>query len=431
MRFHLSDFGSLYQNDSGIFLLMEDLDQALNQNPNIYMLGGGNPGFIAEIQEYFYKKFKLFLENKKDFFQSIGIYDSPLGNVEFRKELAGFFNHLWSWDISEDHIAIMQGSQNAFFILLNIFSGWSKQLKQTLKVYFPLVPEYIGYENIPIQEDAVISTLGKRRQVDNYHFYYELDKDEILKTIETDGSIGCMIISNPTNPTGKVFSLEELRFLKTIADDYRIPVILDFAYGEPFPGIVYKKQEFLYSENFIYVFSFSKTGLPGLRAGFVIANPDIISIIGRIQAIHHLAPSRIASFVLKGAFENLEFYHLCSQYIKPFYEKRRNLALSLLTKYFSSDEIQIHQSEGAFFVWVEFPKLKIPIMDLYEILKKHSLIIVPGKFYFVGNSAHANETKAIRISFSQAEETIEKGIEILAKITKSYIDTSIQESILK
>ncbi|GIX43561.1 MAG: valine--pyruvate transaminase [Leptospiraceae bacterium] len=421
--FRLSDFGEKYNKDSGIFLLMEDLDKALNQNPDLLMLGGGNPGFIPEMQEYFYKKFKEFLSNKEDFFQAIGIYDSPSGNILFRKELAEFFNQLYNWNINYENIALTHGSQNAFFILFNLFSG--KTSHKLLKILFPILPEYIGYENVPLNTEAILSICGIKRQIDEYFFQYEIDKTNFQKSIEENNKeIGCIAISTPCNPTGKVFSIDELSFIKKYSEQYNIPVVIDCAYGNPFPGIVYKKQDFLFSENFIFTFSLSKTGLPGLRLGIVIAKPEIISLIGKIQAIQSLSPSRIAPYVFKNTFRTMEFYEQCKKHIKNFYLTKRNMIITQLKEQLTPDLIQIHQSEGAFFLWLIFPKLKISSFELYEKLKQRGLIVVPGNYYYPGyiikNSSSYDGEKSIRISFSQPDEVLSKGIKILISTIKEY-----------
>lgn len=421
--FRLSDFGSNYQDDSGIFLLMEDLDEALNQNPDLYMLGGGNPGYIPELQEYFYKKFQQFIDNKNEFLQAIGIYDSPKGNISFRKELSIFFNKIFQWNITYEHIALTHGSQNAFFILFNLFSG--KSNNEHLKLFFPLLPEYIGYEQVPITSNSILSVLAKKTMTSDYFFKYEIDKDNFLNIIQKNHQeIGCMAISTPANPTGKIFSKDELLFLKEIIEFYKIPLIIDSAYGQPFPGITFKDQDFIYSDYFIYTFSLSKTGLPGLRMGIVVANPEIISLVGKVQATLSLSPSRIAPIVFKDSFSTMEFYKINHSYIKDYYLKKRNLAINILTKQLSPEEVKIHESEGAFFLWVVFPKLKINTFELYKILKSKGVIVVPGKYYYPGYPPKENDetdaNSSIRISFSQKDDIIENGLKILVSTVKDY-----------
>ncbi len=419
--FRLSDFGKIYNKNSGIFLLMEDLDNALNQNPNMFMLGGGNPGFIPEIQEYFYNKFKQFLFNKEEFFSAIGIYDSPIGNITFRKVLAEFFNKLYQWNITYENIALTHGSQNAFFILFNIFSGQSSN--QLLKILFPILPEYIGYEQVPLNPDAIISIEAKRIQKHDYFFKYEIHQDQFIEILNNRyEEIGCIAVSSPSNPTGKIFSKEELLFLKKQTEKYHIPVIIDCAYGNPFPGIVYTDQEFIYSENFIYAFSLSKVGLPGLRLGIVVANSEIISLVGKIQAVQSLSPSRIAPYVFKNDFISMEFYEMCRKYIKNFYLNKRNLIIDIITNRLSPEMIQIHESEGAFFLWLNFPQLKISSLELYQILKSRGVIVVPGIYYYPGlrNKENKEGEKSIRISFSQPDSILTKGIDILINTIKEF-----------
>jgi valine--pyruvate aminotransferase len=226
---------------------------------------------------------------------------------------------------------------------------------------------------------------------------------------------------SPSNPTGKIFSKEELLFLKEQSEKYQIPIIVDVAYGNPFPGIVYTNQEFVYSENFIYTFSLSKVGLPGLQLGIVIANSEIIELMGKIQAVQSLSPSRIVPFVFKDDFASMEFYQMCHKHIKSFYLKKRNLILDLLKEQLSPELIQIHESEGAFFLWLNFPRLKISSLKLYEILKSRGLIVVPG-IYYPGLNSQENKDgeKCIRISFSQPEAVLTKGIEILISTIKEF-----------
>lgn len=423
-----SDFANNYQNDSGIFILMEDLNEGLNLNPDLFMLGGGNPGFIPEMQEYFYELFHELVKEKKNFFDMIGIYDSPLGNQEFRAELAEFFNLFFGWNLTKENIAITVGSQNAFYILFNLFSGYSSNLRKNLKILLPLTPEYIGYEDVPLNKKNLVSILGIPENTTSYFFRYQFDREKIHNFLETHHEeVGCIAISSPTNPTGRILSYNELIFLKEYSLKYNLPVLIDCAYGFPFPNIVYKQQTFVESDYFIYTFSMSKSGLPGIRTGIVVAHPDIIKIIGKVQSIQFLSPNRIASFLLKNRFKNLEFIQQCKNLINPFYLKKRNLAIEVLLQSFSKNEILIHEPEGAYFLWIVFPSLKIDTSELYKILKKNKLIIVPGNYYYPNlteeekRSSNFNGNKSIRLSYSQSDEQIIKGIEILKERIKQYL----------
>ena len=79
----------------------------------------------------------------------------------------------------------------------------------------------------------------------------------------------------------------------------------------------------------------------------------------------------------------------------------------------------IHASEGAFFHWLWFRDMKITTRELYERLKTRKVLIVPGEYFFFGLREewhHAHE--CLRMNFAQPEETVRKGLEIIAEEVK-------------
>ena len=63
------------------------------------------------------------LDNKNEFTQLIGNYDSPRGEKQFIKTLAEFFNRNYDWGISRKNIVLTSGSQMGYFLLFNSFAG--------------------------------------------------------------------------------------------------------------------------------------------------------------------------------------------------------------------------------------------------------------------------------------------------------------------
>ena len=64
--------------------------------------------------------------------------------------------------------------------------------------------------------------------------------------------------------------------LEAIAKRFDIPLIIDNAYGMPFPNIIYSQATLNWNEQIILCFSPSKIGLPGVRTGVVVANPQVV-----------------------------------------------------------------------------------------------------------------------------------------------------------
>ena len=83
--------------------------------------------------------------------------------------------------------------------------------------------------------------------------------------------------------------------------------------------------------------------------------------------------------------------------------------------------LHIHLPEGAIFLWLWFEDLSITTSELYQVLKEQGLLVVPGKYFFPGQSdpgAHAES--CIRMNYVQSEADLKKGIDILARVVRQY-----------
>jgi valine--pyruvate aminotransferase len=69
-----------------------------------------------------------------------------------------------------------------------------------------------------------------------------------------------------------------------------VPLIIDAAYGRPFPGIEFVDSPGLWNDNTVLCLSLSKLGLPGVRTGIVVANESIIETVTAFNATAALAP---------------------------------------------------------------------------------------------------------------------------------------------
>lgn len=85
---------------------------------------------------------------------------------------------------------------------------------------------------------------------------------------------------------------DEVEKLEILAKRHNIPLIIDNAYGVPFPGIIFTQTTPRWNDNTILCMSLSKLGLPGARCG-IIANEELISAITNVNGIISLAPGGI------------------------------------------------------------------------------------------------------------------------------------------
>ncbi len=387
---------------------MDDLNEGLLRDDMI-MMGGGNPAAIPAAIKVF-KTVIDKLQASGDLIKTLTNYDGPQGKDAFLETLVEFFQKQYSWKIERQNIALTHGSQSAFFILFNSFAGKSRGGQQ--KVLIPLVPEYIGYNDLGIEDLSITSQQAKIKLLDDGFFKYQVDFDRL----EVDSSTGLICVSRPTNPSGNVLTDSECQHLDQIARQNNVPLLIDNAYGTPFPNIIFNQVEPFWNDNTIVCMSLSKLGLPGARTGIVIANSDIIRQFTNMTAITSLAPGGIGPAIVGQMIEEDLLLPLCHEVILPFYHKRAQLAIRLIKDKIDDDRLHIHKTEGALFLWLWFEGLTIGTSELYRRLKQKGLFIVPGEYFFPGQDKLSRHAECcIRMNYVQSEDDLNKGIEILAQ----------------
>jgi valine--pyruvate aminotransferase len=258
-------FGKKMTSEAGILSLMDDLGK-IAAGENMIMMGGGNPGLVPEFQEIMRNQLLNICSDSKSFHQLVGSYAPPEGGKAFREGLAALLKKEQGWDVGPENICLTNGSQTAFFMLFNLFAGVLPDGREK-KICLPLAPEYIGYADLGLTDGLFVSTKPRIELLHDRFFKYHIDFDKL----KIDDTIGAICISRPTNPTGNVVTDEELAKLAELAALHNIPLIVDSAYGQPFPGMLYTEAEPIWNENLIVCLSLSKLGLPAVRTGIVVA----------------------------------------------------------------------------------------------------------------------------------------------------------------
>lgn len=394
---------------------MDDLNDGL-RTPGAIMLGGGNPAAIPAMLEYFHQASENMLSNG-ELLAALANYDGPQGKDVFVKALARLLKETYGWNISEKNISLTNGSQSGFFYLFNLFAGQQPDGSHK-KILLPLAPEYIGYADAGIDEDIFVSYRPEIELLDNGLFKYHVDFEQL----KVDESVAAICASRPTNPTGNVLTDEEIRKLDQLARDNQIPLIIDNAYGLPFPNIIFEDVEPFWNENTILCMSLSKLGLPGVRCGIVIANEAVTQALTNMNGIISLAPGSVGPALGHYMIEKKDLLHLSSEVIKPFYQQKSQRAVELLQAAMPDDRFRIHKPEGAIFLWLWFDALPITTMELYQRLKARGVLIVPGEYFFIGqedNWEHAHQ--CLRMNYVQDDELMQKGIAIIAEeVNRAY-----------
>jgi len=411
---NLSNFGRKFTEKSGINELMIDLDNALNTGKNMLMLGGGAPAHIKEIDALLRNRISHILQNEREYESMVGDYDGPAGNAAFINALAEFFSREFGFDIKAENIALTNGSQTAFFYLFNMFAGEFPNGKKK-KILFPLAPEYIGYSDVGLTDNFFTANKPTFEIIDEHFFKYHINFD----TLKINDDIGAMCVSRPTNPTGNVLTNEEIEKLSEIAAKNNIPLIIDNAYGTPFPNMIYVDAAPVWNEQTIICMSLSKFGLPSTRTGIIIANPEVIKAISQLNAIISLAPGGIGPVIAIDMIKSGEIIEISKKIIKPFYKNKMENAVATVHKELNGIDYYIHKPEGAMFLWLWLKNMPVTSIELYERLKNAGVLVVPGNYFFPGvDELWQHKHECVRISYSQDDKIVEQGIKAIGKELK-------------
>lgn len=419
----LSKFGQKLCDQSGIVSLMDDLGDALRNNPDIIFMGGGNPAIIPEVQQAFFAALEETLNDPALAQEFFGVYQSPQGDAILLDQLARLFQREYQWSITADNIALCNGSQSAFFVLFNLFAGEFADGSRK-QIQFPLAPEYLGYSDLGISTDFFTATKPSIELLPNHFFKYHVDFSALKLTENT----GAICVSRPTNPTGNVISDDELQQLDALAKLHKIPLIIDGAYGTPFPNIIFSDANPLWNDNIILVLSLSKLGLPGARTGIVIANPEIIRAFAKANTILSLASGNLGPSILRGLLKSDQLLSLSKNCLAPFYRQRMQQAVACFQSAFVNLPYRIHQPEGAIFLWLWFPDLPISSQCLYERLKQRGVLVVSGHHFFPGLDerwSHAHQ--CLRVTYCQDMQKLKIGATIIAEeVASAYAEVEIR-----
>jgi valine--pyruvate aminotransferase len=354
---------------------------------------------------------------KGAFERLIGDYDSPQGSTEFIEAVCELLRAECGWEITPANIALTTGSQSAFFILFNIFGGQYED-GTARKILLPLAPEYTGYCDVGLSEageSGFVATRPDIEHIDDRTFKYHIDFDRL--TVGDD--IGAICVSRPTNPTANVLTDIEIAKLNKIALARGIPLIIDNAYGPPFPNIIFTEARPFWNQNTIVCMSLSKFGLPATRTGIVIAREEIIEMVTEANAVMSLSTPGFGAAIATQLMRTGEIIRLSKDVIRPYYQEKAKLAVDCLCGLLDGVEFHIHKPEGAFFLWLWLTGLTITDEELYRRLKKRGVLIVPGHHFFPGlKEDWEHKHQCIRISYAQDIEKVRAGLKIITEEIK-------------
>jgi len=411
---NFSALGRNLSGGSGIETLMDDLGKALSGvGLAPLMLGGGNPAHIPEMEAVWKSRMEQITADPAVLRRTLAIYDPPRGNAGVLEALAGLLRQEFGWPVGPENIAVTPGGQTAFYFLFNLFGG-RRNDGSLGRILFPLMPEYIGYANQALEPGMFVGVQPGITRTGAHRFKYHVD----FQNLNPGPDIAAMCVSRPTNPSGNLIADSELLHLAEIAARRDIPLIIDNAYGWPFPGIVFGGVQPLWSAQTVHVMSLSKFGLPGTRTAFVVGPPEVAAAVSSMMAVTGLANGNFGQAIAGPLIASGEIVRLSRDVVRPFYLRKRDAALEAIAEFFPPDApYALHESEGALFLWLWLDGAKKSSRELYEILKKRGVLVVPGGFFFFGlpEDDWCHRRECLRISFAMSDADVRAGLQIIGE----------------
>jgi len=329
-------------------------------------------------------------------------YANTEGYLPLRQYIADRYKSKQGLDISTDNILITTGSQQGLDLLGKILVNESDDLIieepgylgaiQAFSVYRPnLLPVAVDEEGLDC--DALSAVMAKSTP----KLFYS--------------------VPNFQNPSGITYSNENREQVAKIIAGSDTLLVEDNPYGDlRFEGEQKTSFYKLMPENTLLLGSFSKTIVPAFRTGWIVAPDHIMEklVIAKQAADLHsnyFAQRIIHQYLTDNDLDD----HI--QNIIEVYRRQKLAMMDSINKHFP-DTIKYTHPEGGMFLWAELPE-GYSAMDLFEIAIKDKVAFVPGDPFYINNKAR----NTLRLNFSCSdEETIEIGIQRLAKAINSFIN---------
>lgn len=228
------------------------------------------------------------------------------------------------------------------------------------------------------------------------------------------------LIPNFQNPTGRTMSFEKRKAVYELACRYDFIILEDDPYGElRFAGENIPSIKNLDTEGrVIYSSTFSKLISSGFRTGFVSAPAPIIQkmiVCKQVSDVH----SNIWAQVVSHRFITTVDREAHFNKLRAIYKKKSDLMCSYIDNGFSK-QVSYIRPQGGLFVWCTLPDS----CDMNEFCNKavqeYKIAVVPGNSFSIDENEVSH---SFRLNYSTpTNENIEKGMEILAKMTRDILD---------
>ena len=383
--------------ESPIRKLIPLAEEAKRRGIHVYHLNIGQPDIETP---------RIFHEYIKKYNPNVVAYTHSAGLIELREAFKNYYER-YGIDVETDEIIVTQGGSEAILFSLAVIANPGDEVL----VLEPFYANYAGFASFLGVKLVPVPT----RPEDGYHV-----PDKTLFEERISGKTRAILFSNPSNPTGAVYSEDELKTIMDMALKYDLYVIADEVYREfVYDGLKHvSMMKMDAGERTIMVDSVSKKfSACGARIGvFVTKNKELYrSAMKFAQA--RLSPAMMEQYGVIGLL-NLEDEYF--ENVRRIYSKRRDTVCEELSKI---EGIVFKKPQGAFYISV-----KLPIDDAEEFVSwmlsdfdvdGKTTMVAPLKGFYATPNAGNSE---IRIAFVLEESKLKDAVRILIRGLEKFSD---------
>lgn len=290
-------------------------------------------------------------------------YTAFLGDEDLRHATMKMYQEDYGFIFDEDEILITAGGTNAMYLTMEAILDEGDEV-------IAIAPYYIYYRpqiELPRGKLVVYNTKAENN--------FDVELEELEKHITSRTK--AIIVNSPCNPSGKVYSEENIKGILALAEKYDFLVIADDIYAA-LNYTDYKRAICSYERNHpkrvITLYSYSKDySMTGLRLGHVIANKDIIAAMRRVNEAVCFTINAMAQ---RGGICAIENRKEIQKNIRDEYYKREMYIYERIQK---MKNISCRKPEGTFYIFADIKATGISSMEIWEkILDEAHVLILPG-----------------------------------------------------
>ena len=382
--------------ESPIRKLVPFAEIAKNKGKKIYHLNIGQPDIASP---------KVALKAINDYNDNVVEYSHSSGLLSYRIGLSKYYNRL-GVDITQDNIMITTGGSEALLFALNACLDSGDEI---------IIPEpfYANYNGFAISAGVKVKPIST--SIENGFSLPPIEKFEDLVNEKTKA----ILICNPGNPTGYLYTKEELEILKKIVVKHDLFLIADEVYREfTYDG---KKHYSILSldgidNHTIVIDSTSKRySMCGIRIGCIVSkNLKVLSTVLKF-AQARLSPPTFGQVAGEAALSTPNEYFI--EVIKE-YEQRRNLLVERLN---SIEGVFCPKPSGAFYVIARLPVENAEhfaqwLLEDFDF-QNQTIMVAPANGFYFTKSRGLNQ---VRIAYVLNKESLNKSVDCLEEALRLY-----------